>query len=143
MSIPIKIKDRQVGRNAELFARSIGEMETVEIRYPYFRILISIIEQAHPELNQAPEKDAQIAHLIWNLSDRSIDSDEVAEIVRLRDEERGYYVDKSKGKSQEAQNEPPAAEAKEPDGSEQSEEVESPEQENQSEEEGQSEKESD
>ncbi len=88
-----KIIDRQVGRNAELFARSIGEMDSVEARYPYLRILISIIEQAHPELNQAPHKDQQIAGIISSLSKHKLEVEEVADIVRVRDEERGYYYD--------------------------------------------------
>ena len=96
MTASSKIKDRQVGRNAELFARSIGEMDTVEARYPYIRILISIVEQAHPELNQAPHKDDQIATLVVSLSGGTIDPAEVAEVVRVRDEERGYYYDKEK-----------------------------------------------
>ena len=89
---PDKIIDRQVGRNAQLFATSIADKETAEERYPYLRILISIIEQAHPEWNQAPQKDRQIAHLINNMCD-SLDQDEVADVVRVRDEERGYFYD--------------------------------------------------
>ncbi len=88
-----KIVDRQVGRNAELFAQSIAEMESAEQRYPYLRILVSIIEQAHPELNQAPQKDRQIAHLIAGLSKHLLEVDEIAEVVRVRDEERGFFYD--------------------------------------------------
>lgn len=84
-----KIVDRQVGRNAELFAQSIGEIPTAEERYPYLRILISVLEQAHPEWNQAPQKDRHIAHIILKMSRGQIALDEVSEIVRLRDEERG------------------------------------------------------
>ena len=93
MKPTIKMVDRQVGRNAELFAQSIASLETIEERYPYLRILISIIEQAHPEWNQAPHKDRQIAHLIVLMSQAHLDSDEVADVVRVRDEERGYYYD--------------------------------------------------
>jgi hypothetical protein len=85
-----KIVDRQVGRNGDLFAVSIGEMKTIEERYPYLRIIISIVEQAHPEWNQAPTKDSQIGLLVFHMSRGSLDQDEVAEIVRLRDEERGF-----------------------------------------------------
>lgn len=88
-----KMIDRQVGRNAELFALSIAELETPAERYPYLRILISITEQAHPEWNQAPNKDQQIAHLIMMMSTGKLDSEEIAEVVRVRDEERGYYYD--------------------------------------------------
>jgi len=93
MSEVTKIIDRQVGRNAELFAESIAKMETPEARYPYLRILISIIEQAHPELNQAPSKDRQIAQLIAGLCRHQLELDEVADVVRVRDEERGYFYD--------------------------------------------------
>ncbi len=85
-----KIVDRQVGRNGDLFAASIGRMETREERYPYLRILVSIVEQAHPEWNQAPTKDSQISLLIFRMSKATLDRDEVAEIVQLRDAERGY-----------------------------------------------------
>ena len=88
-----KIVDRQVGRNAELFAHAIADLETPEARYPYLRILISIIEQAHPEWNQAPQKDRQIAHMVGMMSQMNIDQDEVAEVVRIRDEERGFFYD--------------------------------------------------
>ena len=88
-----KIIDRQVGRNAQLFAQSVANLSTPEERYPYLRILVSIIEQAHPEWNQAPQKDKQIAFLIGQLSQHNIDQDETATVVRVRDEERGYFYD--------------------------------------------------
>ena len=87
-----KMIDRQVGRNAELFADAIAGMDKPEERYPYLRILVSIIEQAHPEWNQAPKKDRQIAHLVALMSEK-LSSDEVADVVRVRDEERGYFYD--------------------------------------------------
>lgn len=85
-----KIVDRSVGRNADLLAIEVGKMPTAEERYPYIRILISIIEQAHPEWNQAPNKDKQVAHLIFHMSHGGIDREETANICRLRDDERGY-----------------------------------------------------
>lgn len=85
-----KMTDRQVGRNADLFAQKIGGYPTKDERYAYIRILISIIEQAHPEWNQAPNKDEQIAHLVFHMSHGAVDREETAEIVRLRDEERGF-----------------------------------------------------
>ncbi len=88
-----KIVDRQIGRNPELFAQSIGELESAEQRYPYLRILIDLIEQAHPELGQAPQKDRKIAHLVFTLSKGTITMDETADVVRVRDEERGIYYD--------------------------------------------------
>ncbi|MEX2401421.1 MAG: DUF4290 domain-containing protein [Rhodothermales bacterium] len=87
-----KMIDRQVGRNGELFAQAIAELETAEQRYPYLRILASIVEQAHPEWNQAPNKDRQIARLILEMAGK-LDEDEVAEVVRVRDEERGHFYD--------------------------------------------------
>ena len=93
MKYDTKIVDRQVGRNAELFAQAIAELETAEQRFPYLRILISIIEQAHPEWNQAPQKDRQIAFLIGQMCRHTMDSDEVADVVRIRDEERGFFYE--------------------------------------------------
>ena len=87
------IVDRQVGRNAELFARAITDLESPEQRYPYLRILISIVEQAHPEWNQAPQKDRQMAQMISKMSSDLLDVDEVAEVVRVRDEERGFFYE--------------------------------------------------
>ncbi len=86
-----KIVDRLVGRNAELFARAIAEYSSAEARYPYLRILVSMIEQAHPEWNQTPQKDRQIAHLIERMAPQLLDFEEVVEVVRVRDEERGFF----------------------------------------------------
>ena len=85
-----KIIDRQVGRNAQLFAQAIADLDSPERRYPYLRILVGLVEQAHPEWGQAPEKDQQIAGLARDLSGGTLDRDEVAQVVRARDEERGY-----------------------------------------------------
>jgi hypothetical protein len=82
--------DRQTGRNAELFAQSIADMESKEARYPYLRILVSLVEQAHPEWNQAPHKGDQIAGLIHRMSNGELSKDEVTEVVTMRDKERGY-----------------------------------------------------
>lgn len=88
-----RIVDRQVGRNAQLFAESLSGLQSPQNRYPYLRILISIIEQAHPEWGQAPQKDRQIAHLVSELSGAKILEEEVADVVRVRDEERGFFYD--------------------------------------------------
>ncbi|NNE46911.1 MAG: DUF4290 domain-containing protein [Rhodothermales bacterium] len=93
MTNSTKIIDRQIGRNCELFAQSIGLIETIEGRYPYIRILIDLIEQAHPELNQAPQKDRKIAHVIFTMSKGTIEMDEASEVVKVRDEERGFFYD--------------------------------------------------
>ncbi|MEM6783227.1 MAG: DUF4290 domain-containing protein [Bacteroidota bacterium] len=88
-----KIMDRQVGRNAQLFAESIATLGSKEERFPYLRILVSLVEQAHPEWNQAPEKDRQIAQLVHVMSNQALDRGEVADVVRVRDEERGVFYE--------------------------------------------------
>ena len=93
MRLKDKIVDRQVGRNSELFAMAVAELASKEERYPFLRILVSVLEQAHPEWNQAPHKDRQIAHSVSLMSKGKLEMDEVAEVVRVRDEERGYYYD--------------------------------------------------
>ena len=85
-----RIIDRQVGRNAQLFAEAIAELDGPEERFPYLRILVALIENAHPEWNQAPRKDQQIAELVYHLSNKTLDQQEVSDIVRVRDEERGF-----------------------------------------------------
>ncbi len=82
--------DRQVGRNAELFAQSIADLDSREERYPYLRILVSLIDQAHPEWRQAPNKVERIAELACRLSDDRLEKEEVEEVVRVRDKEKGY-----------------------------------------------------
>jgi hypothetical protein len=88
-----RILDRQVGRNAQLFAAAIAELDTPERRYPYLRILVHLVEVAHPEWGQARQKDTQIAELIRQLSGDSLDANEVAGVVRVRDEERGVFYE--------------------------------------------------
>ena len=84
-----RILDRQVGRNAQLFAEATGGLPSAEERFPYVRILVSLIENAHPEWSQAPQKAEQVAELAVALSNRTLDPQEVADVVRVRDEERG------------------------------------------------------
>jgi hypothetical protein len=81
--------DRQVGRNAELFSQAVAEIDTAEERYPYMRILVSLVEQAHPEWRQAPNKVEQMVQLIDMMSKGTLDEDEVADVIRMRDRERG------------------------------------------------------
>jgi len=90
---PTRIVDRQVGRNAQLFARAVADLGGPEARYPYLRILISLIETAHPEWGQAPQKDRQIAELVVQMSEGTLDAKEVADVVRVRDEERGVFYE--------------------------------------------------
>jgi hypothetical protein len=84
-----RILDRQVGRNAQLFAEALAALPSAEERFPYVRILVSLIENAHPEWSQAPQKAEQVAELAVALSNRTLDPREVADVVRVRDEERG------------------------------------------------------
>jgi hypothetical protein len=84
-----RILDRQVGRNAQLFAEALAALPSAEERVPYVRILVSLIENAHPEWSQAPQKAEQVAELAVALSNRTLDPQEVADVVRVRDEERG------------------------------------------------------
>ena len=84
-----RILDRQLGRNAQIFASATAELDAPEARYPYLRILVSLIETAHPEWNQPESKRRQISDLAVRLSDGALDADEVADVVRVRDEERG------------------------------------------------------
>ncbi len=90
MRYDTRMVDRQVGRNAELFAEAIAELDSREDRYPYLRILVSLIDQAHPEWRQTPNKADRIAELACTLSKDALDKDEVIEVVRVRDEEHGY-----------------------------------------------------
>lgn len=89
MAYDRRILDRQVGRNAQLFAEAIGELGTPAERFPYVRILVSLIENAHPEWSQAPQKPEQIAEVAVALSNQTLDATEVADVVRVRNEERG------------------------------------------------------
>jgi len=80
--------DRQVGRNAELFARSIATLDTAEDRYPYLRILVSLVEQAHPEWTSTPNRDTQITDLVVRLSDGALDKDEVTDVLNMKTSEK-------------------------------------------------------
>jgi hypothetical protein len=90
MPVASRIVDRQLGRNAQLLAEALAEKADPRERYPYVRILVSLIEFAHSEWSQAPNKDQQIAELAWVLSGQRLDREEVALIVRVRDAERGF-----------------------------------------------------
>jgi len=85
-----KMVDRQIGRNAELFAQAIADLDTKAERYPYLRILISLVDQAHPEWRSVPNKAEQFADLIDQLSKNRLDKDEVIKAVHVRDKEKGY-----------------------------------------------------
>ncbi|HHP7236843.1 DUF4290 domain-containing protein [Longibacter sp.] len=80
--------DRQVGRNAELFSRSIASLDTAEERYPYLRILVSLVEQAHPEWKSMPTKNEQVTDLVVRLSDGQLDEEEVKEVLKMKTKEK-------------------------------------------------------
>ena len=90
-----RILDRQVGRNAQQLATALAEIETPAERFPYLRILVSLIENAHPEWNQIAGKDRQIAELIVQMSGHTLEAAEVAAVVRVRDEERGIVYNEA------------------------------------------------
>lgn len=85
-----RLLDRQIGRNAQLFAEAVAALPTPEARFPYLRILVSLIEAAHTEWTQAAVKERQVADAAHVLSGHLLDRDEVAAVVRVRDEERGF-----------------------------------------------------
>ena len=89
MDFDRRILDRQVGRNAQLLAEAAAGLASPEDRFPYVRILVSLIEHAHPEWSQAPQKPEQVAELAVAMSGGALDAAEVADVVRVRDEERG------------------------------------------------------
>ncbi|PEN12241.1 DUF4290 domain-containing protein [Longibacter salinarum] len=80
--------DRQVGRNAELFSRSIADLDSREERYPYLRILVSLVEQAHPEWKSTPTKDDQVTDLVVRLSDGKLDEEEVKDVLKMKTKEK-------------------------------------------------------
>ena len=90
MTYDRRILDRQVGRNAQLYAEAVGGLASPAERFAYVRILVALIETAHPEWSQAPQKADQISDLAVALSNDTLDRQEVADVVRVRDEERGY-----------------------------------------------------
>jgi len=78
-----------MGRNAQLFAVAIAELDSPERRYAYLRILVHLVETAHAEWGQSPQRDTQISELAVQLSGGRLELEEVAAVVRVRDEERG------------------------------------------------------
>lgn len=80
--------DRQLGRNAELFSKSVASLETAKERYPYLRILVSLVEQAHPEWKSTPNKNEQVTDLVVRLSDGQLDKKEVAGVLKMKAKEK-------------------------------------------------------
>lgn len=113
-----KMFNRQIGRNTQLFAQAVGALETPEARYPYLRILVSVIEQARPEWIQVPQKEQLFTHLIHEMTDSAIAAEEIAQVLAVRDAERQVLQDIATGKvkapaptPEAAQPEVPTAEA--------------------------------
>lgn len=83
-----EILDRKVGRNAQLFALAIARLETPRARFPYLRILVSLIEKAHPEWERSTKKCRQVAQLAQRMSEGALSQKEVTDVVQVRDDER-------------------------------------------------------
>jgi hypothetical protein len=83
-----KLVDRQVGRNTQLYAQTIGMMDSAEERYPHLRILIGLIEQAHKEWGRGRGRMRRITNLAASLSKGKLDKKEVAEVAEILDAER-------------------------------------------------------
>ncbi len=110
-----KMFNRQMGRNAQLFARKVGEMETPEARYPYLRMLVGVVEQARPEWVEVPEKAQLYTHLINEMAEQPIAPEEIARVVRVRDRERQTLHDLSTGKLKAPEPPAPTAPADAPE----------------------------
>lgn len=83
-----EILDRKVGRNAQLFARAIARLDTPRARFPYLRILISLIEKAHPEWDGSSKKCRHVAQLARQMSEDALCEKEVTNVVQMREDER-------------------------------------------------------
>ena len=79
--------NRQLGRNAQLFAREIGRMDTPEARHPYLRELLAVIEEARPEWAEAEHKASLYTHLLRELCGAVVGDDEIEAAVRAREAE--------------------------------------------------------
>ena len=88
MSYSREILDRKVGRNAQLFAQAIARLDTPRDRFPYLRILVSLIEEAHPEWEKPEKKCRQVARLAGQMSEGALCEKEVTSVVKVRDDER-------------------------------------------------------
>lgn len=93
-----KMFNRQIGRNTQLFAQAVSAMESEQARYPYLRILISVIEQARPEWIQVPQKEQLFTHLINEMTEQPIDAGEITRVIQVRDAERQLLQDIAAGK---------------------------------------------
>jgi hypothetical protein len=76
--------NRQLGRNAEHYARALAALETPEARYPHLRTLVGVIEQSRPEWITVGRKDQLFAELIGELG-ADVPAEEVARAIAARD----------------------------------------------------------
>lgn len=90
MSYDREILDRKVGRNAQLFAQAIARLDTARARFPYLRILVCLIEKAHPEWTRSDQKRQQVAQLAEEMSGGALCTEEVAAVAQVRDDEQHY-----------------------------------------------------
>ena len=93
-----KMLNRQIGRNAQLFAGVVSTLDTPEARYPYLRILVNVIEGVRPEWVQVEQKAQLFTHLINEMAEAPIDADEIARVVAVRDAERAFLQKIAAGK---------------------------------------------
>ena len=96
MSYDREILDRKVGRNAQLFAQAIARLETARARFPYLRILVCLIEKAHPEWTRPEQKPRRVAQLAEELSGGALCAEEVTAVARVRDDERHHRANGQK-----------------------------------------------
>ncbi|PSQ98277.1 MAG: DUF4290 domain-containing protein [Bacteroidetes bacterium QS_9_68_14] len=88
MSYDRDILDRKVGRNAQLFAQAIARLDTARARFPYLRILVCLIEKAHPEWTRPEPRPRRVARLAEKMSGGALCPEEVAAVAQARDDER-------------------------------------------------------
>ena len=83
-----EILDQKVGRNAQLFAQAIACLDTPRARFPYLRILVSLIEKAHPEWDEPVRKRRRVARLVGRMSEGALCEKEVTGVIEVRDDEQ-------------------------------------------------------
>ena len=88
-----KMFNRQLGRNAQLFAQAVGRMETPEARHPYLRQLVAVIEEARPEWAEVAHKVPLYTHLVRELCGPFVGDEEIEAAVRARDAERALAAE--------------------------------------------------
>jgi hypothetical protein len=85
--------NRQIGRNAHLFAEAITRMETAEERHPYVRMLIDVLEQRRPDWSLVEDQRALYMHVIGQMSGNAIAEEEIDLALNVRKIERSLLQD--------------------------------------------------